>query len=142
MARRDNHLAARALADWARDGFREATIGTITDTYGVTSRTLWRWKKALDTDTELSGLFRARLDDLLDRDWAQELDTAIAESIERLRALIAGSTDLSEVVEAFRALAEVALTREVLRGDADADSSAAVEGAPGQGARRSPPLPN
>jgi methyl-accepting chemotaxis protein len=120
MAKRDNRLAARALADWAREGFREAVVGKITATYEVAPRTLWNWKKALDTDTELAGLFKERLNDILDRDWAAHLDTALAETVERLRTLIAAAEDLTAVVEAFKALSEVAITREVLRGATDA----------------------
>ena len=129
MAKRDNPLAARALAHWARDGFSEATINHITESYGVTSRTLWNWKKALDTDQELSGLFRERLDNLLNRDWAAQLDAALAETVERIRTLIQDAPDLTPVVEAFRALSEVAITREVLRGDANADTHTTHNGA-------------
>ena len=142
MARRDNHLAARALADWARDGFRRATEDKIAATYEVGKRTLWNWKAALDDDPELAALFRERLDDLLNRDWAEHLDTALAETVERLRTLIADSGQLAEVVEAFRALSEVAITREVLRGATDADAHSTGAGATGETARGNATLPN
>lgn len=121
MAKRDNHKAARALADWAQHGFTRATENKIADTYGINTRTLWRWKDALDDDNELSALFRARLNDALDQDWASHLGEALVELIQRIRELAdQPDTPLRDVTEAFRALSEVAITREVLRGAADA----------------------
>lgn len=121
MAKRDNHQAARALADWAREGFREAVARQIADTFAVSTRTLWRWKSALDEDAELSVLFRDRLNDILNRDWASHLTDALAELVERIRALAEDEPDLGKVVEAFRALSEVEITREVLSGAANAE---------------------
>lgn len=139
MARRDNDKAARALADWARHGFTRATADQIAATYQVAPRTVWNWKAALDDDTELAALFRERLNDLLNKDWAAHLDTALAETVEKLRALIQASTDLTSVVEAFRALSEVAITREVLRGATDAQPHRGYEApsrqAPADGAK-------
>ena len=132
MARRDNARAARALAEWALEGFREAAVAKLTATYEVSPRTLWNWKKALDSDSELAGLFRARLNDILDKDWAAHLDEALAELVQRIRALAADEPDLAKVVDAFRALSEVAITREVLRGADDAVSHRGHEAASGQ----------
>lgn len=142
MAKRDNRLAARALAEWAHDGFREAAVKKLSATYEVAPRTLWNWKKALDKDTELAGLFRDRLNDYLDRDWAVHLDQALAETVERLRTLISTSDDLAGVVEAFKALSEVAITREVLSGAVDADTHSADAEARRETARGSATLPN
>src|SRR5690606_42027293 len=83
MARRDNHQAARALAEWAREGFGRAAADQIAATYKVAPRTVWSWKAALDTDSELAALFRARLNDILDKDWAAHLDEALAELVQR-----------------------------------------------------------
>lgn len=121
MARRDNHTAARALAEWAQNGFGRAAADQIAATYKVSPRTVWNWKAALDTDSELAALFRARLNDILDRDWAAHLNDALAELVTRIRALATDETDLTKIVEAFRALSEVEITREVLRGDANAE---------------------
>ncbi|HEX7002014.1 MAG TPA: hypothetical protein VF164_10020 [Trueperaceae bacterium] len=142
MARRDNHQAARALAEWALEGFREAVARQIADTYGIATRTLWRWKSALDEDTELSGLFRDRLNDILDRDWAAHLTDALAELVQRIRTLAADEPDLGKVVEAFRALSEVEITREVLRGATDADPHRGHETASGQATSARAALPN
>lgn len=120
--RRDNHKAARALAEWARHGFSRATEQQIAESAGVTARTLWNWKDALTTDPELSALFRDRLNEHLNSHWADELDAAIRASISRMFDLIQSSDDLTEVTQAFVALSEVALTREVLHGAANADT--------------------
>lgn len=120
--RRDNQKAARALAEWARHGFSRATEGQIADTYEVAARTLWRWKDALDTDHELSALFRDRLNDHINGHWADQLDATIRASIARMADLIQTSDDLTKVTEAFVALSEVALTREVLHGATHEDT--------------------
>lgn|SRR5690625_930632 len=125
--RRDNPKAARALAEWAREGFREAHVNRISESYGVAPRTVWNWKAALDTDTELAGLFRDRLNDILDQDWASHLNDALTELVQRIRALTASEDDLGKIVEAFRALSEVEITREVLRGAADAQPHRSYE---------------
>lgn len=138
MARRDNARAARALAEWALEGFREAAVAKLTATYEVAPRTLWNWKKALDTDSELAALFKARLNDILDRDWAAHLTDALAELVQRIRTLAADEPDLGKVVEAFRALSEVEITREVLRGATDADPHRGHEAASGQAAGARP----
>lgn len=132
MARRDNHQAARALAEWAREGFGRAAADQIAATYKVSPRTVWNWKAALDTDSELAALFRARLNDILDKDWAAHLTDALAELVQRIRTLAADEPDLGKVVEAFRALSEVEITREVLRGADDAVSHRGHEAASGQ----------
>ena len=128
MAKRDNQAAARALADWAREGFREAHVQKITATHKVAARTLWNWKKALDTDPELAGLFRDRLNDALNKDWATHLDEALTELVQRIRTLASDDeATLNAVVDAFRALSEVHITREVLRGAADAEPHRSYE---------------
>lgn len=132
MARRDNARAARALAEWALEGFREAAVAKLTATYEVAPRTLWNWKKALDSDSELAGLFRDRLNAALDLDWSQHLGEALAELVQRIRTLAADEPDLGKVVEAFRALSEVEITREVLRGASDADPHRGHEATSGQ----------
>jgi len=125
MARRDNRLAARALADWAQHGFTENAAKHLSDKYSVSVRTLWRWKDALDDDPELSGLFRDRLNDYLDGDWTQHLHAALRETVNRMRDLIKTEDDLEKVVTAFQALGEVELTRVMLGGDANASADSA-----------------
>lgn len=142
MARRDNARAARVLAEWALEGFREAAVAKLTATYEVAPRTLWNWKKALDSDSELAGLFRDRLNDILDKDWAAHLTDALAELVQRIRTLAADEPDLGKVVEAFRALSEVEITREVLRGATDASQDRGYAAASGEDAPARAALPN
>lgn len=123
MARRDNRLAARALADWARQGFTESAIDNLRARYGVARRTLWNWKAALDDDPELARIFRDRLNDALDQDWAAELDQALREVIARIRELVATEDDLAKVVAAFEKFSEVLITREVLGVAANAEQN-------------------
>lgn len=129
MARRDNHQAARALADWARTGFGRSTERQIADTHGVSTRTLWRWKDALDDDPELSALFRDLLNALMDGDWVAHLDAALMELTEIIRAKAKEpEASLMMVTDAFRALSDVVMTREVFAlddGDASSDQSRA-----------------
>ena len=116
MAKRDNHQAARALADWARHRFARSQERHIADTYGVAPRTLWRWKDALDDDDELSALYRAAVQAHVTSDWAELLDEALRTAIARLLDLIAVERDLAKVTEAFAKLSEVAIAKEMLRG--------------------------
>ena len=114
--RRDNHQAARALADWAQHRFARAKETAIADTYGVSPRTLWRWKDALDDDTELSALYREAVQAHVTRDWADQLDEALRTAIGRLLDLMQIEPDLAKVTEAFAKLSEVAIAKEMLHG--------------------------
>ncbi len=132
MARRDNHQAARALADWARSGFARAQESALADTYGVSTRTLWRWKDALNDDSELSALYRDALQAHLTSDWSDHLNATLTAAITRMLELISVSDDLSAVNEAFAKLGEVALAKEMLSGALN--GSAPARSAPLDGA--------
>lgn len=126
--RRDNHQAARALADWAQHRFARSKETAIADTYGVSARTLWRWKDALDDDPELSALYRAAVQAHVTRGWADQLDEALRTAITRLLDLMQIEPDLAKVTEAFAKLSEVAIAKEMLRGalaDEQADGATA-----------------
>lgn len=130
--RRDNHQAARALADWARHRFARAQDKPIAATYGVSPRTLWNWKAALDDDPELAALYRTAVQAHVTSDWADLLDEALRTAITRLLDLIAVEDDLAKVTEAFAKLSEVAIAKEMLRGalaSEQAASATAVDGA-------------
>ena len=114
--RRDNHQAARALADWAQHRFARSYENRIADTYGVAPRTLWRWKDALDSDKELSALFKTAIQTHVTRDWADHLDATLTAAITKLLTLIEASDSLPDVTEAFAKLSEVAIAKEMLRG--------------------------
>ncbi len=123
MAKRDNHLAARVLADWARHRFARAEAAVIAATYGVGLRTVWRWKSALDDDAELAALYKTAVATHLRGDWAEQLDDALRATIDRLLELVGSETDLSKVTEAFAKLSDVALEKEMLRGALEGDAA-------------------
>ena len=114
--RRDNHQAARALADWAQHRFGRPQERDIAATYGVSIRTLWNWKAALDDDSELAALYRTAVQTHVTREWADQLDDALRAAITRLLQLMSTESDLAKVTEAFAKLSEVAIAKEMLRG--------------------------
>lgn len=121
MAKRDNKLAARILA--------EAVLSTdekVAERHGVTRRTVVNYRNALNKDPELSQLFRETLDALLTRSWVDELDAGLREIINQIRARANALPQNAEaymaIVEAAKALGEIAVAREVL-------SAASGEGA-------------
>jgi hypothetical protein len=114
--KRDNQLAARVLAQWAFKHFKLSELAVLTASYNLAERTLWNWKKALQTDEQLAVLYEERLNELLNQDWVKTLDLAIGVSINKVSELMAKSESLPEVTEAFKALAEMKLTHEVLIG--------------------------
>ena len=112
--KRDNAKAARVLVDAELTG-----NATACRKHEVTTRTLQRYRQALEHDTELSQLFAEHLRTAVERHWADELDDTMTATITRLRGLVEDSDDLHAVTGAFRALAELALTREALNLGAD-----------------------
>lgn len=131
MPKRDNHQAARALADWSQHRFARSKETAIADAYGVSARTLWRWKDALDSDKELSALWRQAVQTHVTREWADQLDEALRATITRILTLMQDEPDLSKVTEAFAKLSEVAIAKEMLRGALASQSTgdaAAVDG--------------
>ena len=125
MARpqRDNHAAARALADWSRYAYARSRETEIATTHGVSTTTLWRWKKALASDSELAALFRDATGRIATGDWASHLTDALIETVAKLRRLIDASNDLPAVTEAFVALSDVALEKEMLRAALEAEQA-------------------
>lgn len=114
VARRDNRLAARALAEWALTSFNADDSESIASRFKVTARTLRNWRAAIEDDPELARIYRERLASMLDRHWAADLESALAETIARLRELVRATDYLGAVTSAFDKLSEVAITREVL----------------------------
>lgn len=127
MPRRDNNLAARALADAVLTNDRTAAAK-----HGITDRTLRRYREALETDPELSATFRATLDALLTEGWAKELDAGIRDLIGQLRRRSETLANTPEgyqaLVDAVRALGEIAVAREVLNAAAEQDAAPAQAG--------------
>lgn len=121
MARpkRDNNLAARLLVDAALLG-----DATACAKHKTTLRTLQRYRAALKDDPELSRLYAELSAEVTSRSWAQELDDTLASGIRKMRELIEATKtpDSLEVVsEAVQGLAKIAITKEVLRADSDAE---------------------
>lgn len=118
--KRDNARAARALIEAHLHGDRKAC-----ESQGITDRTLRNYRAALSEDPELSALFLEHLRELTRRSWAEELDATLSLTVRKLAEHIAylepGIPDSVEALtDAFRALSETAITREVLRaGDSE-----------------------
>lgn len=100
----------------------EATLEddrTVCERHGITPRTLRNYRYRLQSDPELSLLFRERLR-TLEREWANELAPAIRQAVRFLQraAHEADPRDpraIEAVAEALRVLSEVSMTREVLQ---------------------------
>jgi len=127
VAKRDNQLAARALADAVLTNDRTAAAK-----HKITDRTLRRYREALDTDAELSASFRTALDALLTSSWVTELDRGLSDLIGQLRTrslTLANSPEgYQALVDAVRALGEIAVAREVLSAARDEDAAPATTG--------------
>ena len=113
--KRDNERAARLLVEAMLHG-----DVTAAEQAGVTRQTVYRYRKALLEDPELLQLFTEYSKELLKRDWADALDSALAQNIVQLSLHMASlplgtPASLEALTEAFRALSETAITREVLR---------------------------
>lgn len=114
MAKRDNYLAARALAEWSLSNFKYASLPKISETYKVTTRTIENWLYALKEDSELSALYKENRELLLTGNWAAKIDETLSTIIDRMKALSEGSNSLPEVTLAFEKVADVSLAKEIL----------------------------
>lgn len=113
--KRDNERAARLLIEAMLHG-----DVTAAEQAGVSRQTIYRYRKALLEDPELLQLFTEHSRELLKRNWADALDSALEQTITQLSLHIAGlpmgsPASVEVLTEAFRALSETAITREVLR---------------------------
>jgi transposase-like protein len=114
LPKHDRKTVGRALAEWAAFGYKRAVAETIADKYGVARTTLYRWRRELQNEPEIQTIRKTHANELLTHDWAAQLNAALMETITRIRELIAASTDLPAVTDAFKALSEIAVAREVL----------------------------
>jgi hypothetical protein len=118
----DNHTAALILVDAILTNDRTAAAK-----HGITDRTLRRYRDALRTDQELSALFQLARKDAAQRSWAQELDAGLVEVITQIRTRSERLPDTPEgyqaIVDAARALGEIAVAREVLGATAREDGA-------------------
>jgi transposase-like protein len=86
--------------------------------FGISTRTLQRWRKRLNEDGRLSSFVAQRKKEL-DKAWAEEMPIAIKASIDFIRraAQEAAPNDpdaIHSIAGALKILSEVAMTREVL----------------------------
>ena len=136
---RDNGKAGRILAEWAIHQFKRKYVDAIATRHEVSVSTLWNWKRALGKDKELAAEFQARLNDILSRHWAEELNENIRATLAKLRELIDGLGEATpEAVDAVaRALAtqaDIAITREVLSAEQDGIATEPLPASEGSGA--------
>lgn len=111
----DKGRAALVLVDAAFLGDKLAA-----EKLGVTSRTVENHRARLETDPELSGLFQAARREAAGC-WVHELGRALSAGIRKLGVLAETTQDASPdgiaaITGLVKALAEVAITREVLAG--------------------------
>ncbi|WP_197057660.1 hypothetical protein [Meiothermus ruber] len=91
---------------------------TVAQRYGITSRTIYNYRKRLLADPHFSSFFNAKKA-ALEREWAHELAPAIRECIAFLkRAAKAVDPKSPEAIHAvagaLKILSEVSMTREVI----------------------------
>ena len=110
----DREIMARAIAEWAAFGYKTSAADQLAHKYGVATTTIYRWRKEITHDPESEALHRQYVTALLQHDWTAQLNTALTEAITRIRELIIQSNDLPAVTDAFKALSEIAVAREVL----------------------------
>jgi hypothetical protein len=109
----NRELAAQAIAECVLLGI-EATC----DKHRITRRTLERWKKRLDSDTELSQRVATKIE-LVEKDWADELPGAIRSAIGFLKraaeqADVKNSDVIYSVAGSLKILSDVTMSRRVL----------------------------
>lgn len=123
--KRDNARAARALVDAALLG-----DATACAKHEITSRTLQRYRAALETDEELSAFYAQLSRAVTTQNWATELNITHVRKLGTMTRDLPGSTaeNISAVTGAVKVLSEIAITREILgagevddAGDGDAD---------------------
>lgn len=114
MAKRDNHKAARALAEWALSNFSRSSALTVAQNHEIAERTLWRYLAALKDDTELSALLDDATQSLLNSGWASRIDKTMSKVMDKIDGVLEDKQSLSDLTNAFRQIAEIALAKQVL----------------------------
>ena len=109
----NSERAAAVLVDAAYMGDKEAA-----KKHGVTTRSIRNWRERLAEDAHFSAIFREKKN-LVDQEWASELPSAIRSAIRFLResakeSKLGDSRAIAAMTDALKALAEVAVTREIL----------------------------
>lgn len=125
----------QALVEAAMIGDRAAATK-----YGVSLRTLQRYRQALQSDPSFGALFERTANTLLTRPWADDLNDALKRTVAKMLELVEKQPALPEsleaVVKAFAAMSELELAREVLGASNRQPDAAAPEAG-----RPAPPAP-
>ena len=127
--KRDNEHAARLLIEAVMHGDVK-----VCESAGVTRQTIHNYRKALSEDAELLQLFTEYSKELLTRTWADELESALTVTITKLTEHITmlelpTPESIKAITEALKSLAEIAITREVLRaGEPEQNKTPAAPG--------------
>lgn len=121
--KRNNERAARALVDAALFGDRKAC-----KEHKITDRTLRNYRAALENDAELSALFRFYCKEATTNNWAEEIGATLSASARKLRELVEAADTpnpetIAAVTGAVSTLAEIAMTRDVLKAQLEPESS-------------------
>ena len=111
---RNNEKAARAIAEWALNGFKYTEITKIANDYGVTTRTIENWYAATKKDPILSELYEQESKLLASQSWADKLDRDIIELQELMLNKAKTSESLPDLTQAHRSLAELQIAKELL----------------------------
>ena len=124
--KRDNDIAARALVEAILTDDR-----TATEKFGITTRTLRRYRQALAEDPELSAVFQEHLKEFMKRSWADDLNDALQQIMLELVRHVKGQLlmtpdSIEAITSAFKAVSEIALAKEVLLSAADSSENAAA----------------
>ncbi len=131
LPERDNQRAARALAD-----AHFMTDGQAARKHGISSKSLQRYRAALEKDTSLSTLYLQCLDEIAHRDWADELSQTLTTALRKIGAKLEAVeadtlTDITHLVGLTRELMELELSRKYAehetRGDDQADDLGAQQ---------------
>ena len=109
----DKHRAARILAEAAL-----TSDGQAADKYGVTTRTVRRYREALFEDTELSALFMNLLRAAETQNWLSQLDATMLALLKKITGgleLVSPEDigDLARLAEIMDTLAEIRLSRDM-----------------------------
>ena len=123
MAFRDNDKAARALADlhMCKD---EASVRKR---HKISAVSLWRYKQALETETELKELFQFYLQAGITKSWADDLGEHLTHTMRVAREHIdhlpkASADSLKAINEHLKIVGDLRITVDALADD-DSDDS-------------------
>lgn len=139
---RDNELAARVLAEAHIGG----SVVRVLEKHKIPQRTYFDWLNALSTDAVLAHIYTQRVRELVNQNWADELNAGLRKLINKLVDLVDGleqssPANIEIVLQVVKELSDLELTRYGLQNEyapenrrAEASHSTAASQAPAQGA--------